>query len=90
MDRVNRLLVKHARDRASHLRVHLRAGAVIGFGFHARQAGGVCGVEMALWDIVGKYYGVPVWQLLGGKVREKIRVYCDTDLPAEHRSAART
>ena len=50
------------------------------FGHHARQGGGVCAVEMALWDIVGKYYKVPVYQLLGGKFRDKIRVYADTDL----------
>jgi L-alanine-DL-glutamate epimerase-like enolase superfamily enzyme len=50
------------------------------FGFHARQAGGVCAIEMALWDIVGKHYGIPVYQLLGGKFRDKIRVYADTDL----------
>lgn len=33
------------------------------------------GVEQALWDILGKHLGVPVWQLLGGKVRDKIRLY---------------
>ena len=48
------------------------------FGGPARQAGGVCGVEMALWDIVGKAYGVPAWQMLGGMYRDKVRLYADT------------
>src|SRR5579864_2599767 len=48
------------------------------FGGHARQAGGVCGIEMALWDLAGKAYGVPVYQMLGGKFRDKIRCYADT------------
>lgn len=48
------------------------------FGFHARQGGGVCAVEMALWDLAGKAYNVPAYQLLGGKYRSKIRLYADT------------
>ncbi len=48
------------------------------FGGPARQAGGVCGVEMALWDLAGKAYNVPVHQMLGGKFREKVRLYADT------------
>jgi L-alanine-DL-glutamate epimerase-like enolase superfamily enzyme len=48
------------------------------FGFHARQGGGVCGVEMALWDLAGKAYNVPVYQMLGGKFRDRIRCYADT------------
>ena len=48
------------------------------FGGPARQGGGVCGVEMALWDLAGKAYGVPVYQMLGGRFRDRIRVYCDT------------
>lgn len=48
------------------------------FGGQSRQAGGVCAVEMALWDIVGKAYNVPAWQLLGGRYRDKIRLYADT------------
>jgi len=37
-------------------------------------------IEAALWDLTGKALGVPVYQLLGGKFRDKIRVYCDTAL----------
>src|SRR5512133_829214 len=48
------------------------------FGGPSRQAGGVCAVEMALWDICGKAYNVPAWQLLGGRYRDKIRLYADT------------
>jgi len=33
------------------------------------------GIELACWDIWGKSLGVPVWQLLGGKVRDKVKVY---------------
>ena len=35
----------------------------------------ISGIEMALWDIMGKHFGVPVWRLLGGKVRDKVGVY---------------
>ena len=48
------------------------------FGFHGRQGGGVCAVEMALWDLAGKAYNVPAYQLLGGKYRDKVRLYADT------------
>jgi L-alanine-DL-glutamate epimerase-like enolase superfamily enzyme len=48
------------------------------FGGHSRQGGGVCAVEMALWDLAGKAYDVPVYQMLGGKFRDRIRIYADT------------
>ncbi len=49
------------------------------FGGHGRQGGGVSAVEIALWDLAGKAYGVPIYQMLGGKFRDHVRVYCDTD-----------
>ncbi|MGI8785669.1 MAG: mandelate racemase/muconate lactonizing enzyme family protein [Acidobacteriota bacterium] len=48
------------------------------FGHHARQAGGVCAIEMACWDLAGKAYGVPAYQMLGGKFRDRVRLYADT------------
>src|SRR5262245_36117212 len=48
------------------------------FGAPARQAGGVCGIEMAMMDLAGKAWGVPCWQLLGGKFRDRVRLYADT------------
>ena len=54
------------------------------FGGPSRQGGGVSGIEIALWDLAGKAYGVPVYQLLGGKFRDEIRVYCDTDVDGKH------
>lgn len=49
------------------------------FGGDARQAGGVVAIEEACWDIAGKVYGVPIYQMLGGKFRDKIRIYADTE-----------
>jgi L-alanine-DL-glutamate epimerase-like enolase superfamily enzyme len=53
------------------------------FGYHGRQGGGVSGVEMALWDLAGKAFGVPVYQLLGGKYRDRVRLYCDTTVSSD-------
>mgnify|MGYP003336123583 FL=1 len=38
-------------------------------------SGAVSAVDLALWDIKGKHLGVPVWELLGGKSRDKVRLY---------------
>lgn len=56
------------------------------FGFHARQGGGVSGIEMALFDLAGKAYGIPAYQLIGGKFRDKILIYSDTDSVADGRA----
>jgi galactonate dehydratase len=41
------------------------------------------GIEYALWDVAGKALGLPVYRLLGGKYRDKIRIYCDTASSSE-------
>lgn len=38
------------------------------------------GLEIALWDVAGKALGLPIYQLMGGKFRDRIRVYCDSDM----------
>jgi len=40
--------------------------------FHA-----IAGIEAALWDLVGKQTGQPIWKLLGGSFRNRVRVYAD-------------
>jgi len=40
--------------------------------------GALSAIDIALWDIAGKHFGVPVYQLLGGKTRQKARVYFHT------------
>jgi galactonate dehydratase len=51
----------------------------------------VAGIDQALWDIAGRAYGVPVHQLLGGPVRERVRMYAwiGGDEPAEVADQAR-
>jgi len=54
------------------MRTALGATGTAGMGYHA-----ISGVETALWDIVGKDTGLPVYQFLGGKYRDRIRIYAD-------------
>ncbi len=58
------------------------------FGYHARQGGGVSGMEMALWDLAGKVYNVPIYQMLGGKFRDRVRCYCDTPMMRDPKTFA--
>ena len=51
------------------------------FGNWGREGGGVSGLELALWDLAGKAYGVPCYQFLGGKYRDQVRIYADTPVP---------
>jgi galactonate dehydratase len=46
-------------------------------GIFLNHSPAVSGIEQACWDILGKSLGVPVWQLLGGKMRSRIRAYAN-------------
>ncbi|MBV9227687.1 MAG: galactonate dehydratase [Chloroflexi bacterium] len=51
----------------------------------------IAGIDQALWDIKGKYYNAPIYELLGGPVRDKVRVYSwiGGDNPSDVAKAAR-
>lgn len=55
----------------------LRRGLVFEGGFAGALITALTGIEIALWDLKGKALGVPVYELLGGKFRDKVRVYAD-------------
>jgi gluconate/galactonate dehydratase len=64
---------RHVERRTRELRrAASGAGATAGYAHNA-----ISGLEAALWDLVGKHLGVPVWQLLGGQFRDRVRVYAD-------------
>jgi galactonate dehydratase len=58
----------------------IRRGGVFGGGQSGVYVAVLSAVETALWDLAGKALDVPVYQLLGGKFRDRIRVYMDTAL----------
>ncbi len=46
-------------------------------------SGAISGIEMALWDLKGKVLGVPVWNLLGGQLRDRVKLYTHAHTPEE-------
>ena len=71
-----------------HWTVLYRSGFYRGGGIHMSA---LAGIDQALWDIKGKALGVPVHELLGGRLRDRIKVYSwiGGDRPAETAAAAR-
>ena len=60
--------------------------AIMGHGMTGTVgSGALSGIEMALWDIKGKALGVPLWNLLGGKMRDRVRAYAHARSPERAR-----
>ncbi len=66
----------------------MRRRGRFGGGSTAPMIFALTGIETALCDIVGKALGVPAYQLLGGKVRDEIRLYADCHAGRTHDAAA--
>jgi galactonate dehydratase len=60
---------------------NLRATGLFAGGQSGQYVTALTGLEIALWDLAGKALGLPIYQLLGGKMRDRIRLYCDTATP---------
>jgi L-alanine-DL-glutamate epimerase-like enolase superfamily enzyme len=58
----------------------LRRAHVFDGGFGGALITALTGIEIALWDLKGKALGVPITELLGGRFRERIRVYADCEV----------
>jgi galactonate dehydratase len=56
----------------------IRTGGIFAGAQGGQYVAALSAVETALWDLAGKALGLPVYQLLGGKTRSRIRVYCDS------------
>lgn len=82
------LIGKDPRHIEDHWTVMYRGGFYRGGGVHMSA---MAGIDQALWDIKGKALGVPVADLLGGPVRDRIRVYSwiGGDRPSETAAAAK-
>lgn len=58
----------------------IRRSLVFEGGFAGALITALTGIEIALWDLKGKALGVPIYELMGGKFRDDIRVYCDCEV----------
>lgn len=56
----------------------IRTSGIFGGAQAGQYVTALTAVEIALWDLTGKALGVPIWQLMGGKMRDRIRVYIDS------------
>jgi galactonate dehydratase len=80
VQRLGRMLEGKSPLDVNRLYEEMRRAGIFGGAQSGMYVAVLSAIETALWDVAGKALGVPVYQLLGGKFRERIRVYCDTAL----------
>jgi mannonate dehydratase len=73
LDHARELLVGQDPSRIEHIWAELVRGTFWSTGQVIMSA--AAGIDLALWDLKGKRLGVPVYDLLGGRTRDKVRVY---------------
>lgn len=84
----NYLIGKDPMNIEDHWQVLYRGGFYRG---GPEMMSAIAGIDQALWDIKGKYFNTPIYNLLGGRCRDKLKVYCwiGGDRPSDVLSAAR-
>ena len=78
--RIERMLVGRSPLNPNRIAEEIRKANFFGGAQSGMFVATLTAIEAALWDLTGKALGLPVYQLLGGKFRDKLRVYCDTEL----------
>ena len=89
LDELTALLIGHEADAIEHIwQMCYRQGFYRGGPVFMSA---LAGIDIALWDLKGRRLGVPVYQLLGGKVRDKVQVYAwiGGDRPGDGEAAAK-
>ena len=87
-ERVTRtLLGQNPLDVDRRFRDMMRGMSASGY-YQGAVMSAISGIEMALWDIAGQALGVPIWQLLGGRFRDRVRIYNDCHAGEDETPAA--
>jgi len=76
--RFRRMLIGQDPLNIDFLFERMRTGGIFAGAQGGQYVTALTGIEIALWDLAGKATGLPVYQLLGGKMRDKVRMYCDS------------
>lgn len=75
-----RMLIGHDPLNVEAIWERIRTGGIFAGAQGGQYITALSGLEIALWDLAGKALDLPVYQLLGGKFRNKVRMYCDSDM----------